>query len=81
MQVRLTRVKSTHNLLRTPEVVGDSNSLPLVIGKCFSMTAPSLTTFASIRYVETTPIEEIIQQDDKTYEFRTQNSTYKLELL
>lgn len=83
MQVRLTLVAWDRKpSLRTPIVEGQTNGdqLPKV-GERFCMTAPKLTSFASIRYIETTVVEEVVQEDERTYEFRTQNSTYKLELL
>lgn len=78
-KVRLTKIVSTHNNLRTNEIEGMSSSLP-VVGQGFNLTGESLTKGMNARLVSTTEIKEIEQKGNE-YIFKTLNSTYKLEVL
>jgi hypothetical protein len=75
MIVRLTRVTSTHQNLRTDEVVGDAMQLPIV-GRSFVMMAPPLDPTATVRMVATGPVKALLADG-----FTTENSHYKLEVL
>lgn len=80
MQVKLTQLKSNHNNVRTKEIVGEAAMMPTV-GSQFSVTGAPLKLDQGSRYLITTPVTDIIFIDEKTYEFTTMNSTYKLEIL
>lgn len=75
MRVRLTKVESTHNNLRTDVVEGECSHLP-TIGLRFVMYSDPVEVFGNMRYVSTSPVQAITQDG-----FRTLNSTYKLEVL
>jgi hypothetical protein len=79
MKVKLTKLSSTHQNLRTDTIEGNADLLPEV-GQCFAMTAEPLDPRASFRWVRTTPIQSIEAMGD-TYRFTTENSTYQLEVL
>ena len=75
--VRLTKIKSNHNRIRSKVIVGKTNELP-VIGEGFQMLSQGLVI--GVRHVQTSPIE-LIEKIDNTYQFNTANSIYKLEVL
>lgn len=82
-KVKLIKLNSSHNNLRTPEIVGVCEELPIV-GSMFSMTGDplELDIEEGIRFILTTPI--IISNYDevnKQYIFSTANSHYKLEVI
>lgn len=83
--VRLTKVTSTHNNIRTQEIVGWCNDVPTP-GESFQMFAPPLDPDAEFRMVTTTLVKSIEASQDPQgllgpLVFRTQNSTYTLEFL
>lgn len=70
-------LKSLQNSLRTATVEGVCVDV-IKVGKTFKMQAPSLSPEASIRLIETTPIQTIKQLDEQTVEFTTlSGSTYQ----
>ncbi len=74
MKVRLTKVSSTHNRLRTDEVVGEAFCAP-VVGERFEMYAEPLDSAMDIRLVSTSPVT--------TFDGRrlsTANSVYDFEV-
>lgn len=76
IKVKLTRIKSNHNNLRTDEVIGIAiYGLPEV-GASFALAAESLDPTKDIRGVFTTPVTEL---NGNT--FKTANSEYKFEVL
>lgn len=78
-KVLLTKIESSHTNLRTPTVEGLTLELP-VVEKNFSLSAAPLTPGAIVRRIDTTAIQEVVQEGS-VYTFRTLNSTYKVEVL
>ncbi len=76
-KVKLTKVRSNHNNLRTDEILGVTEKLPTK-GEDFNLLGKGLEF--GTRSVRTTPVEKI-EQIDNEYLFHTRNSTYKLEVL
>jgi len=80
MKGKLTRIDSTHKRLRTDDVEGEFEKIP-VEGRCFEMTAPPLDPKMGVRWILTSPVQKVELDDGKMYRFVTENSTYKLEVL
>lgn len=78
MKVKLTRLSSTHENLRTTVVEGTSDALPEV-GKPFKLIGEPLDPAASFRMVYTTPIQHLEVVGD-VYRCRTENSLYEIEV-
>ncbi len=76
--VKLTKVDSTNQNLRSSEILGWAHDLP-EYGKRFEMYSAPVDPDMDLRVISTSPVAEIIGQDDETVVFKTQNSTYKLE--
>jgi len=76
MNVTLTKLESTHSNLRTETVVGEAALLPRV-GHPFFMTSESLTDKEAVRYIRTTPVV-LVNQNNGVIEFSTLNSNYSL---
>jgi hypothetical protein len=74
-KVRLTRLDSNHQNLRTPTVEGLLHSA-LEVGEEIWITAEPLDKSLDVRAIRTTPIERI---DGDIY--HTANSIYRIELL
>lgn len=80
-KVRLTKLSSNKNALRTDAVEGTSLRLPRV-GMSFFMIAPPLDPAANHREVTTSRIKAVLPDTEKKrFLFETQNSTYLLELI
>jgi hypothetical protein len=77
--IKLTQLASTHNNVRTKEIIGKCVLLPLE-GKRFTMTSEPLDPTKTLRVV-TTSIIQSIYEDGEVYYFETENSNYKLEVL
>ena len=77
MNVKLTKLYSTHNRVRTNIIIGQCESWPAV-GQSFTMTAPPLHIAYGMRVVVTTPIVEL-EGSERLCVFKTHNSTYRLE--
>jgi hypothetical protein len=79
MKVRLTKIKSNHNNLRTDVIEGHAENLP-ILGEDFFMHAAPLAivpeTGRALRFIRTTPVTSITEVG-----FNTANSEYKLEVL
>lgn len=81
MKVKLTKIQSSHNKVRTDEVNGESDNLP-EIGKRFVLLGEALVKAdGNMRIVYTTSVSELTNISDKSMEFKTQNSTYRLDIL
>lgn len=80
MQVKLTKVKSDHNNLRTDEVVGECDSLPEV-GTGFSMYGEPLDSKLNVRLIRTSEITQCTLTSPISYLFHTLNSVYRLDIL
>jgi hypothetical protein len=76
MRGKLFKVESTHNNIRTDEIVGDFMELPK-IGYGFVMYAPPLDPEYVSRVLRTTPVKSI-EPGDGHILFKTMNSTYRL---
>lgn len=75
--VRLTKIHSLHNNLRTDTIEGVTNNLPET-GSSFIMFAEGLDFGTR---VITTSLVQNVEQIGNEYLFRTLNSAYKLEVL
>jgi len=81
MRVRLVRLSSTHNKLRTDKIEGECLELPEV-GRSFIMTAPPLDPKAQQREIWTTPVQSVGWLPSRTKAvFQTKNSRYRLEMM
>lgn len=81
--VRLIKVISTHDNLRTDEVVGLTHSLPEV-GQPFILTGDPLSKSAHVRIIHTTPVikmDETNSVNSGTIVFETVNSVYRLHYI
>lgn len=78
-EVRLTKIKSNHQNLRTDVIEGVTQELP-VLGSSFRLIGESLTPGMDARFVHTTEIQ-FVEKMGNGYIFNTANSTYKLEVL
>lgn len=80
---KLTKLSSNQNKLRTDEVLGEGIGEP-VVGRSFTFVGESIDeeikTQGGARFVTTSIVTEVIEKDGAT-EFRTLNSTYRLEVL
>lgn len=77
--VKLTKIHSGHQHLRTNEIVGTALDLPAV-GKIFKMFGEPLDAEASYRQITTSPIQSVIMfEPDRRLSFSTMNSEYELE--
>lgn len=79
-KVKLTRIKSNHENLRTNEVEGETQTFPPDLNKPFSLIGQSLSGLG-YRFVQTTPIVELTEEAIGVYRFKTLNSEYTLERL
>ena len=76
--VKLTQLSSSHNNVRTKEILGHCSGVPRK-GKRFVMSAPPLDKSKDIRVLTTTELKSV-RKDGDIYYFKTQNSAYKLEV-
>jgi len=79
MNIKLTRIESTHNNLRTDSTVGTCVMLPTV-GFSFVVLGDSLTEGLDWRLITTTEVTEL-RLSKGVYYFKTKNSSYTLEVL
>jgi len=81
LKVKLKKIESTHNNLRTDNIEGKTTRIP-EIGHPFQLFAESLTEGGDFRSVTTTKIQESeYKEDSRTFVFKTLNSLYELEVL
>lgn len=73
----LRRIESSHDNLRTETVEG-YYFLPPTEGFTFCFYAKSLEADEGIRIVMTTPVVEIVREDEVGTVFRTANSVYEV---
>lgn len=77
--VKLTKIHSNHQNLRTDEIEGTTEALP-VVSKSFTMIGEALTPGASFRQIITTPVMSIeVLDEGSSMVFSTMNSQYGLE--
>lgn len=79
MKVKLTKIASIHNNLRTDTVDGEAQDIP-TLGKSFVMFAPPLEAIDGFRLVQTTPVQKI-EGEGSGVRFWTKNSEYTLQYL
>lgn len=79
-KINLEKFESTNTNLRTKTVLGQTDELPEV-NHTFVMMAESLTPGGTFRYIETSLVKEIVSQDDKVIRFKTENSTYQINIV
>lgn len=78
--VKLTRIKSSHDKLRTDSMEGRSPNIPEV-GFCIEVFGKPLTPGASFRKITTSEIMEVeYYSTERKFVFSTQNSTYELDV-
>ena len=80
MKVKLTKLSNNDNNLRTKEVIGRTDNLP-VVGHSFVMISRPLDPAADIRRIETSRVKEVEYDDIGAYTIKTENSTYLIEVL
>lgn len=81
LKVKLTRIESSHNLIRTKEMIGWTGSIPEK-GYDIQVFGESLTEGMDFRKIQTSLIQEsTYDKETKTFTFKTLNSTYTLEIL
>ncbi len=78
-KVKLTKIESSHKNLRTDIVEGLTESMP-VVDQDFVMFAEALEPGGTIRYIRTSPVKEVTE-DRNGLSFKTNNSSYRLELI
>jgi hypothetical protein len=81
-QVRLVRLKSNHQNLRTSKIKGVTQRLP-IIGEPFILFAPPLEE-GNLRIIGTTEVQSIKTAHEEgvdVHYFTTVNSDYKVEIL
>ena len=79
LNVKLTKIESTHNNLRTNDMEGKTGSIPEV-GYDIMVFGEGLVF--GTRVIHTTEVKEsVYDKTTKTFTFKTQNSTYTLEIL
>lgn len=77
-KVKLTKIQSNHQNLRTNEILGTCMHLP-VEGSVFYLMAPPLES-GNVRLVTTTVVQKVVDLGS-VLDFETENSSYKLEIL
>lgn len=81
LNVKLTKIESKHQNLRTNEMVGKTGSIPEK-GYDIEVFGDSLTLGMDFRKIQTSIVQEsTYNKETKTFTFKTQNSTYTLEIL
>lgn len=80
-RVILTKIVSTHQNLRTDSMEGLVSDIP-DIGQEMTVYGTGLITSIATRQITTTEVKEVTYDAPKrTFTFKTQNSTYTLEML
>jgi hypothetical protein len=78
LPVKLTQLASTHNNVRTTEIIGECYGIP-VEGERFVMFSKPLDKTKNLRYLKTSPIQKVKKEGNR-YFFTTENSSYLAEL-
>ena len=79
LRVKLTKIESTHTNLRTNEMEGRTGSIPEV-GHDIRIFGEGIEF--GMRMIHTTEVKEsTFDKETKIFTFKTQNSTYSLEVL
>lgn len=83
IKVILTKLESSHNNVRTPEIKG-LLQCPPEIGKSLIVLSEPLDQTKDVRVIKTTPVESIKTHFDDLISYvviTTANSKYKIEYL
>jgi len=80
MKIKLSKLLSTNNNLRTHVILGACVVLPIV-GRSFEIISGSLTPDKDYRYIGTSEVTSVNNISDNEYVFITANSTYRLQVL
>lgn len=81
MMQRLTKLSTNENKLRTNEVLGEGMGEPTV-GRSFTFVGEALDkSVGDTRFVTTSIVTEILKNENGAVEFKTLNSTYRVENL
>lgn len=81
LKVKLIKVESNHDNVRTDEMLGMSGFIPEV-GYGFQIIGEALVADYNCRVIQTTKISEVdFDKETRTFTFKTKNSTYRLEIL
>jgi len=78
LPVKLTQLASTHNNVRTKEIIGECITIP-VIGQQFVMFSTPLDNTKNVRLLRTSTIKSVKKEGSK-YFFDTENSSYLAEM-
>lgn len=78
----LNRVRGDEigNPLRNDVVVGRMVDV-LQVGRGLRLVSAPASIDAAVRVIDTSPVQQIIKNDDFTYTFSTNNSVYRLDFL
>ena len=81
-KVKLAKIQSQHNNVRTDEVIGVTCYLP-ALGETFQLLSEALdkSSGANGRHVETSPVVNIFRIDDNTVTIHTHYSIYEVQVL
>ena len=83
MKATLTKLSDNVNKLRTNSISGDTLTLPMP-GVSFQIIGDALEepfkTLGGGRVVTTSPVKEVVKEENGSYTFTTLNSTYKLKV-
>ena len=80
MKIKLSKLLSCNNNLRTHIILGACEVLPQV-GRSFEIISGSLTPENDYRYIGTSDVTNVEKLSDTEYIFTTHNSTYRLQIL
>lgn len=80
MKARLTKLRSSHNNLRTSMIEGETIAQP-TLGESFMLFAEPLETSVGVRVVSTMLVTSIDRLDESSVKFQTKNSCYLFEIL
>lgn len=82
MKVKLTRITSNHQNLRSDEIVGELVQ-PFCLGECVILVGEAfdeeMRANGGQRMVHTTPVIELTSVGTDIWDFKTRNSHYRLE--
>lgn len=80
MLIKLIKVRSNHENLRTNAVIASLAHIPR-LGESIVLLAESLTIEGAVRVIKTTPVKVLVLETPDRYRITTENSEYLLEIL
>ena len=78
-KLKLTKLESNNENLRTEIVIGESFEFPPSVGMNFTMVSDSLTVERDYRVITTSTVQGVRKTSKNVCEFCTMNSKYRLE--